>query len=389
MLRSKIKGVLVGLFVILFYIISDSYFSLYFLVATIFLLLFLGISIRRIKKGVMFSIRGPKVTEKNTNSLCSLETINTTVLPIAKMKCLLFVENVWTGEEKHQELYFSVNGKNKEKIHWNLNSKYCGKLNIRIQNVICYDYLGIFKTSIQPNTSFEMLVLPNQFDENFSFFEHTMRKSNVDVSTLAQKGQDSSDIFSIKEYKPGDEIKHIHWKLTSKFDEIIVKEMSETTDQSILLLLETSTLMKEKKFSPKVLDSMMEAFISVSKSLIESSYTHFIGWYDNKMREWIIKEITSIDDLSYVVHDLLQIEKGAHTESGLSLYLKREWNMLYSHLIYITPEQEMQWKKYLDHTSQITILQCLDEQIKKYHSRLVEQIIISPEYSEEGLHRLG
>lgn len=389
MLRSKIKGVLVGLFVILFYIISDSYFSLYFLVATIFLLLFLGISIRRIKKGVMFSIRGPKVTEKNTNSLCSLETINTTVLPIAKMKCLLFVENVWTGEEKHQELYFSVNGKNKEKIHWNLNSKYCGKLNIRIQNVICYDYLGIFKTSIQPNTSFEMLVLPNQFDENFSFFEHTMRKSNVDVSTLAQKGQDSSDIFSIKEYKPGDEIKHIHWKLTSKFDEIIVKEMSETTDQSILLLLETSTLMKEKNFSPKVLDSMMEAFISVSKSLIESSYTHFIGWYDNKMREWIIKEITSIDDLSYVVHDLLQIEKGAHTESGLSLYLKREWNMLYSHLIYITPEQEMQWKKYLDHTSQITILQCLDEQIKKYHSRLVEQIIISPEYSEEGLHRLG
>lgn len=389
MLRSKIKGVLVGLFVILFYIISDSYFSLYFLVATIFLLLFLGISIRRIKKGVMFSIRGPKVTEKNTNSLCSLETINTTVLPIAKMKCLLFVENVWTGEEKHQELYFSVNGKNKEKIHWNLNSKYCGKLNIRIQNVICYDYLGIFKTSIQPNTSFEMLVLPNQFDENFSFFEHTMRKSNVDVSTLAQKGQDGSDIFSIKEYKPGDEIKHIHWKLTSKFDEIIVKEMSETTDQSILLLLETSTLMKEKNFSPKVLDSMMEAFISVSKSLIESSYTHFIGWYDNKMREWIIKEITSIDDLSYVVHDLLQIEKGAHTESGLSLYLKREWNMLYSHLIYITPEQEMQWKKYLDHTSQITILQCLDEQIKKYHSRLVEQIIISPEYSEEGLHRLG
>ena len=41
-----------------------------------------------------------------------------------------------------------------------------------------------------------------------------------------RKGNDPSEIFDIREYVPGDDIRSIHWKLSSKTDTLILKEAS-------------------------------------------------------------------------------------------------------------------------------------------------------------------
>src|SRR5699024_12483768 len=47
---------------------------------------------------------------------------------------------------------------------------------------------------------------------------------------INNRGTDGLEMFGIKKYSHEDNLNHVHWKLTSKFDELIVKELTETVN---------------------------------------------------------------------------------------------------------------------------------------------------------------
>ena len=51
-----------------------------------------------------------------------------------------------------------------------------------------------------------------------------------------RKGNDLSEIFDIREYVPGDDIRSIHWKLSSKTDTLILKEASDPSHYNVVIL---------------------------------------------------------------------------------------------------------------------------------------------------------
>jgi len=52
------------------------------------------------------------------------------------------------------------------------------------------------------------------------------------------RGNLSSDIKEIREYRPGDRLARIHWKLTAKMEELQVKEMERTSVMSLVVVPE-------------------------------------------------------------------------------------------------------------------------------------------------------
>ena len=51
-----------------------------------------------------------------------------------------------------------------------------------------------------------------------------------------RKGNDPSEMFDIREYVPGDDIRSIHWKLSGKTDQLILRESSEPSHYNMVLL---------------------------------------------------------------------------------------------------------------------------------------------------------
>lgn len=309
MLRSRIQSLIWFFIIFLLYIYSDSYFALFLLIISIGIFLFLGISTKFIENKVEFILKTPDTIDKNTSGTCYLESNNTTFLPISKVKCILSLKNLLTGEEERQEIYFSIKGKDQEHVYWDMKSEFCGNIKIRLEKVICYDYFGIFANTNYSEVSTNMLVLPDTFYIGIDLLQSEIENRESAVYSTAQKGLDNSEVFGIKEYIPGDNLKNIHWKLTSKFDELIVKELSVPIDNSILVLLETSIPIGEVRELPEVSDAMMEAFVSVSRSLLENQYIHSVGWFDHKVENLLIDEVNSMDDLSSLLRGLLEIEK--------------------------------------------------------------------------------
>ena len=52
-----------------------------------------------------------------------------------------------------------------------------------------------------------------------------------------ESGDDPSQIFEIRDYRPGDKMQKIHWKLSAKSDSLIVKEYSEPVGFAIVIFV--------------------------------------------------------------------------------------------------------------------------------------------------------
>lgn len=388
MLRSRIQSLIWFFIIFLLYIYSDSYFVLFLLIISIGIFLFLGISTKLIENKVEFILKTPDTIDKNTSGTCYLESNNTTFLPISKVKCILSLKNLLTGEEERQEIYFSIKGKDQEHVYWDMKSEFCGNIKIRLEKVIFYDYFGIFANTNYSEVSTNMLVLPDTFYIGIDLLQSEIENRESAVYSTAQKGLDNSEVFDIKEYIPGDNLKNIHWKLTSKFDELIVKELSVPIDNSILVLLETSIPIGEVRELPEVSDAMMEAFVSVSRSLLENQYIHSVGWFDHKVENLLIDEVNSMDDLSSLLRGLLEIEKKENQYSVMDYYFNIEADSTFSHIVYITSQESEEIAQELSNRSQITVLQCQALSNEEEIIASTSGVIFNPENMKEDLRQL-
>ncbi len=52
-------------------------------------------------------------------------------------------------------------------------------------------------------------------------------------------GDDPGETYDIREYQPGDSIRQIHWKLSGKLDDIMIREKSFPVDDTVLILAES------------------------------------------------------------------------------------------------------------------------------------------------------
>ncbi len=127
-------------------------------------------------------------------------------------------------EEKRvliEDSYSIFHGKRKHDIGITLG--YCGIYEVKTEHIIFYDFLGIFgrKSSQLPKT--DICVMPKVVDFPDSIIAQTLDDDN-DYETDPNAGDDVSEIKEFREYREGDRLSQIHWKLSTKSEELIVKE---------------------------------------------------------------------------------------------------------------------------------------------------------------------
>ncbi len=100
---------------------------------------------------------------------------------------------------------------------------FCGCCEFSVRHCRVYDLTGIFFIPAYVNKSFKTFVMPQpQKPQNIPDFD------NMTILGYKPKsGGGFSDYYELRPYQNGDSIKSIHWKLSSKHDNIIIKEPSQ------------------------------------------------------------------------------------------------------------------------------------------------------------------
>ena len=115
-----------------------------------------------------------------------------------------------------------------------------GLVTMYVDKLVMYDFLSLIKKEVDLGLESSIPILPKE--RNIGDFPPAVPKDGPDEFEESDNiGNISSDVKEIREYRPGDRLQRIHWKLSAKLDDLFVKEMAHTSTLAIILLPELTS----------------------------------------------------------------------------------------------------------------------------------------------------
>ncbi|MDE6848276.1 MAG: DUF58 domain-containing protein [Ruminococcus sp.] len=305
MILTKILFLILIVICVFFYILYVWNFSLILLIifVTLPIVMFVTTLITKHMIKAEFAVQN-KTTPKNSSFPVQLCVTNKSIFPIGKAEAHIEYYNIFNNQINEFELLFPVQARNTQRITFQLSSKYCGILKIRSAYIDIYDPLRIFRFRTGKNVQAEIAVMPEIHEVNgaISYTDRESEESSVFSENTA--GDDPSEIFDLRDYINGDKLNRIHWKLSSKKDELIVKEYSMPVDVPCMLFLNLKCY-EDSEYTLPVFDTLVETLISVSQFMIENERIHTIVYYNSETRDFSEVNITSPEILAATVRNLI------------------------------------------------------------------------------------
>ena len=179
--------------------------------------------------------------------------------------------NIFTGySERKKQRIWVASGRSSE-IKLLLNSRYAGRVEGRIEDLIIFDLLHMFCLRGFEKTDAYVIVWP-AFSEAEE--EEELRSCVEDFpqeNETKKRGTDYNPDYEVREYIPGDELKSIHWKLSAKQRELMVRERLATGREKMNVLL---PLGEDRELN----DGLMEAVYSLCRLLLYKEYPIQLYW---------------------------------------------------------------------------------------------------------------
>lgn len=117
-----------------------------------------------------------------------------------------------------------------------LQCRYRGTYEVGIDTVEIEDFLGLFSFKYKVNEQKKIVVYPKIIQlQRFALKNSFISESQPVINSRCEDNVTACDV---REYQYGDSLRKIHWKLTSKLDELMVKQFESTSEISAVLLID-------------------------------------------------------------------------------------------------------------------------------------------------------
>lgn len=319
-MKNKILYVMIVVATLLGCILSASEIIIFLLAYEIILLPVLWLLTEALKKHVKAELRIPTAhIEKNQEFVVEVLLQNTSVFPMPVIWVRLSCENEFTGEKIYLEERVMTDAKGEASLLLSLKSKYCGKMRITLEEIRVQDYLRLFskKTPVQ-EISKEIIVLPKIHKISLNAITWVQDKQEGEEFSHARSGEDTAEVFDVHEYREGDTFQRVHWKLTAKAEEYLVKEYSLPIEQTILVFLDFYA--EKEQVTQAQFDCFLEILASLSWSMAEQSLNHMILWYQEAEGQLSQIKIEEEQDVYYMLEQVCDSRRNQKYADVLSMY---------------------------------------------------------------------
>ena len=253
------------------------------LMVTIPVCMFLFLLVLRKRVSVSVDSKNPlaekDAIDKPARAAITLSVENKShLLPVTKG---IRYENPFSGDKGKMKIRFSVDTGKKRDRRIPVVMDNCGNVSITVEKVRIYDYLNIFAWTIGKHfETQDVLVLPptkEMYLGKDKWYNETSADS--DRFSTYKKGDDPSEIFDIREYADGDKIQRIHWKLSSKTGDLMVKEGSLPLMKEIHIFIDLCATGTKQERNDKI-NRLIQGVYSIAMFMIESGIPQAYIWYD-------------------------------------------------------------------------------------------------------------
>lgn len=144
--------------------------------------------------------------------------------------------------------------------------KYRGDFKLGVSTIEVQDFLGIFKFTLKNKTPLYITVYPQIIDIDEFYLSSGYLSDNV--SSIGGGQEDISTIEEINKYNYGDSLRKIHWKLTAKTNELMIREYEKVGSRSAILILDLQSNNFEVEKNAAIEDKLLETTIAILRYCI-------------------------------------------------------------------------------------------------------------------------
>ena len=309
MILTKILFIVLILICIAFYVLYIWDFALVLLVVIALLPVVMFITTYIAKKNITveFAVKDNNVS-KSKDFPVQLVVTNKSIFPIGKAEAHIEYYNVFSNQISSFDLYLPIQPMNSQRVTFQLKSKFCGIIKIRTSYINLFDPLRIFKFKTGQNIQTEISVMPEGHEIGGTVHYTDRVNEESDIFSEHRPGDDPSEVFDLREYNPGDKLNRIHWKLSSKKDDFIVKEYSLPIDVPCMIMLDLKCY-NDNDLTLPVFDTLIEAFLSLSQFLIDNERGHSVVFFNAAQNCFVEHHISDSSDIAAVVAEMISSVK--------------------------------------------------------------------------------
>lgn len=230
----------------------------------------------------------------------TVQVKNSAWLPASRVFCEIAARNELTGAEQTQLIALSITAHSEEQERLSLRGEHCGAVVVRVERAWVTDMLGLIALRVPVQTHTRVTVLPDSFAAQTYMQQRLLADADSDLYRTDRPGADVSEPFQLRPYRRGDDVRRIHWKLSSKLDEPVVRDGSEPVVRSLLLFWDKTASAPDGT----AMDTVAEAVVSVARALAESGVSCTLGWTEGGTM--VLEQIDSVESLLECVPAMLR-----------------------------------------------------------------------------------
>ena len=155
-------------------------------------------------------------------------------------RVLLMCRNHLSREEVWQELSGAVTEGRKVRLGFSIEENSCGIVEICAVRAAVCDPLRLFFRKRSLNAGTFLIVLPQPLKPPAEIAEIEKRPGGKEGERIWEKRAGAGSYEGIRTYQPGDSMRDIHWKLSSKNDELLSRRYMEEGESGISFYLDVS-----------------------------------------------------------------------------------------------------------------------------------------------------
>ena len=201
--------------------------------------------------------------------------------PLRSHMDLVFdAKNLLTGRKERIAVLLAPDMAPTETFLIPIDAACCGHYVLDLASAGTVDALGLFDIPF-PGVSFSgsATVYPPMIDVDVLPARGRMASESGASYGHDRRGQDRSEVFEMRDFHDGDSFKQVHWKLSARFGDLMVREASLPTDYDIAILRDAH-IGPEEDGREDAANAVMSMLSALSLALLRQGLSHAVVYRD-------------------------------------------------------------------------------------------------------------
>lgn len=234
----------------------------------------------------------PVTVERGTEIKLQLTAKNMFVFPCSTLFVTASMPDI--EDKRKAKLVFSLGILQKKQLNFVYPSNFRGEYEISVDKAYIFDILKLFKLTKSFDLKKYVLVIPRVYD-TFGGSDYSL---STDEETVIQTSDFTGGERSfVRKYNNGDDIRKIHWKLSSKQEDYVVWQEVKNRFKDAVVFCDTAEYSDDKVINAKNTDSVLEIAIAACLHNIRQGRDCIFAYYSKEHEQTHFIPVTAMEDL--------------------------------------------------------------------------------------------